>query len=769
MKRTMWKRFGVCLLSAAMAVSMAGCGGEKGTDKNIQDQGPAVIKEIENPEWVYVAEDFDLQFDAAAYDMTILGDHIYSVLYDSTPDGNGISSLVKTSLLDGSKQEILTLGDGGNIGNYCVDKDDNVYVMNYAWNMDEITGEYSSEQSLVKYDKDGSEIFRMPLDEILQKEGLDYINYCMVDGENHLFLINDTKVLLMDSEGKAAGSVEIGTGMDSWMNNALLGDDGKVYLSMYEYNETGVKYKLVSLDFASKSIGKTYDNVPRFDNISASGHGTFFICDEAKLSEYDPVKGETTKICDWLDCNIVGSNVANVASLSDGRILVTEVNWSENSDAFYTLSKKAGSEVAAKIPVVVATMGYDTTLANAAVKFNKSNDKYKIVLKTYVDYNGTWTENTWSDAVTAMNNDITSSNCPDIIDLDGAGINIQKLTQKGVFEDLTPYLEKSTKYKRSDFFESVLGTYEYDGKLVGIPKTFSLETLVGGAELAGKNGWTLDEMMAYAEKHPGKLLLNSNKTGAVYYMLMNSGSRFINRETGECDFNSPEFIKILEFANTFPAEYFYDEEYSEPSMIQNGDLLLAGAYMYDFREVQLYNEMFMQNAAFIGYPTDDGSNGVIMQANGGYGITSKSPDKEGAWEFLEFFLSLGSDTDWSYGFSSIKSVFEEAAEAACVVEYWTDEDGNVILDEDGNPYEMNAGGGVGFGDGWTYTYHTPTKEEVAVIKGLVEGAKPGILFDEQIMTIISEESEGLFAGSKKASDVAAVIQSRAQIYMDENN
>lgn len=74
-----------------------------------------------------------------------------------------------------------------------------------------------------------------------------------------------------------------------------------------------------------------------------------------------------------------------------------------------------------------------------------------------------------------MNNDITSgAGCPDILDL--SNLDVKELASKGVFEDMTPYLEKSSVLSKDDFFENIVNSYTYDGKLVGIPKSFTLST-----------------------------------------------------------------------------------------------------------------------------------------------------------------------------------------------------------------------------------------------------------------------------------------------------
>ena len=57
--------------------------------------------------------------------------------------------------------------------------------------------------------------------------------------------------------------------------------------------------------------------------------------------------------------------------------------------------------------------------------------------------------------------------------------------------------------KRGDLFESVLNAYTIGGTLCTIPVSFQVSTLVGRvSELGEEPGWTMAEMMAYAEQYP---------------------------------------------------------------------------------------------------------------------------------------------------------------------------------------------------------------------------------------------------------------------------
>ena len=109
----------------------------------------------------------------------------------------------------------------------------------------------------------------------------------------------------------------------------------------------------------------------------------------------------------------------------------------------------------------------------------------------------------------------------------------------------------------------------------------------------------------------------------------------------------------------------------------------------------------------------------------------------------------------------------EAAEAV-KIQYYTDDNGEYILDEEGNPIQMNTGGGMSYEDGWSIEFTVPTQQEVDTIVSIIENARPISAQNEEIMKIINEEVEGFFSGQKPVKDVADIIQRRVQMYVDEN-
>ena len=254
----------------------------------------------------------------------------------------------------------------------------------------------------------------------------------------------------------------------------------------------------------------------------------------------------------------------------------------------------------------------------------------------------------------------------------------------------------------------------------------------------------------------------------LYNCMMYSQDSFIDWGSQSCNFNNQEFKDMLEFISRFPEEYEWKEDdLSEPSKIQKGYVLLSNASIYNFNEIQVYNAMFGGDINCIGFPTADGSAGSVIQPDAVYAISVKSGVKDAAWSFLEFYLDSPRTDIW--GFPTDKTKLEKMAAEAVKVEYVTDAEGKPLLDENGEPIAANGVSSMSYQDGWSYTYHQATQEEVDTVMGVIEEAKPATSVDTEIQNIILEEAAPFFKGQKTVDEVAGIIQNRVQTYVNENS
>ena len=571
--KTICRRVLGLALSAAMALSLAACGNSSGG-------------ETEKKEWVWVPEFITIDDENVSfYDMQLVGDSLCYQSYDYDEETEtSTQSICRYSLADGNitKTPLNYVEEKNwNLNRLVYAQDGSMYGTTNVYNEDYT----KSETFLCKFDAEGKQIFAEDMTELVAES---YVDNMAIDGEGRIYVTGENNVWLFDADGNKRGTVSLGADVN-WIRAMGSGKDGKMYLCYYTSNGDTV---LCDIDFDGKKTGNTYENYPSSNsNALVPGIDKDFLAQDGnRVYEYDTKSQTSTELFTWLDSDINGNTVEKFWGLEDGRILAVASDWETNEKSIALLTKTKASEVPQKETIVIGSLYGGSDIQAAAVKFNKSNDKYRISIKGYLDFNswdGDDYEAYMADGMTRLNNDITSNNCPDILDL--SGLNIKQLAAKGVFEDLNGYLEKSEKLSREDFLENILEAYTLDGKLVSIPYRFQMSTVAGKAsEVGTEMGWSIDELVAYADAHPdAQLFDHMTKQQIMMYLMIYSADSFIDWSTGECHFDTDEFKSVLDFVNRFPDEADWNQEdMSTPNKIQKGQVLLYEVNVYDFNEVQ---------------------------------------------------------------------------------------------------------------------------------------------------------------------------------------
>ncbi len=758
----------VCLLSLTvlLLLSIVACG------KSGQEETGEGEAGTEMAEYVYVPQFYTLETseDGWINNSTLVGDKLYYNVYGYDEETKkSINFLAYRSLDDFDMEQKLDLQfsvenvENSDISWFQIDAAGNFYLIWNVYHMPENEEDYETEFSqdvyLAKYDSAGQELWTKDIKGIFDDPDNAYVGNMAVGKEGEVILTNEQTLFILDKEGNL--NKKVTTDVD-WVEALCTTETGKLLYMGYGMNGREIH----EVDIATGAKGAAYKNVPDMNScMKDAGNGKLYFAGYSELYEYDIATQESVPILSWIDSNIEGNYVHDLEILPDGRVLVFCDNYSSLPEVA-VLTKTPASEVVQKQVITFATLYDGTNLTEEIVKFNKSNNQYQIKMKYYIDSSAEWTETTYSDGLALLYADIISKDAPDIIDL--SGVDVASLVSKGAFEDLTPYLEKSTVANKTDFVESVLNAYNYNGVQVAVPTQFSIITLMGKSEQVGeKPGWKLDDVMALADQYPdADLLQYTSKEYALSMCLQYNSSSFIDFQAGTCSFNSPEFIKVLEFANRFPQEVNYNNDTSYPEMIQTGKVLLADVYFHDVQEFQMYKAMFEADVTCIGYPTVDGTPGVFITGENMCAVSAFSDCKEGAWAFVESTLKKSDDEYGRWMYPSRKEELEDLFEEAMKPEYQYDEDGNIMYDEDGNTIQCPK---TTWGyDNWEVQIYAATQEEVDSIKEMIAMARPLGGADQTIFTIINEEAASYFKGQKSAQDVADIIQSRVEVYVSEN-
>ena len=604
---------------------------------------------------------------------------------------------------------------------------------------------------LVQYDKDLNEISRKDITSVKkaveEEGGYFYFSSFAMTADGNICVCSDDNIYVMDEEGNILFKISVGTWIDSVVSTA----DGQVLV--FYYNEENNRV-VSTVDFDAKKLSDPLEHFPISNSrrIYDAPDGRFYVNGETELYLYD-LKTDTAEVAlNWIDCDIDSDNIVGVAVLEDGTIVAVSADYEYTDNSMKVtlevakLVKTPASEVKQKTYLTLSMLYLDYNVKSEIIKFNKTNPDYRITVKTYVndDYSN------YEEAVTQFSTDLASGSVSDIFVGNGYDIDVSNLASKGSFADLYQFIDKDADINREDFIPSALKALETNGKLYMIGDSFSVNTVIGATSVVGdRNGWTIKDVVEVQNKYPDSDLFEyCTRDSILEYFINYAGDSFYDSKTGECHFDSEDFVAVLELAKRYPVDFNYDEDRpSTPALLRSKKVLLEQMNIYDFEELQLYEALYSEPITVIGYPTSTGT-GSSARFDTLMAISSKSKQQEGAWEFIKTFLTEEAQSNLSYTIPVTQKAFDAMLEKAK----------NRPSDESYSWWYDDTEVKIG--------KLTETQEKMIV--DAVNNVSSIISPDVQLYTIISEEAAAYFEGQKSASEVASIIQSRAQIYINEN-
>ena len=617
----------------------------------------------------------------------------------------------------------------------------------YKQFLDNMYGEYKSKYSVQAYDADGNQIYDADLSELIGDNGNTSSILADADGNAYLSLEswgeNDSSYFIevLDKDGKDKGKIAL----DNWSDGLVMLSDGRIGVS--SYGDTGREIDIIDKDTMALSdekieIGSDFKGI--------KDENTMYVSDGSSIYLYNVKTGDKEKYLTWVDCNILSSSVTSFGSLSDGRMAVLTRNWSNRTNQTETevalIEEVDKSEIPESTKINVACLYIDSDLEERVIEFNKKSQDAKISIKSYFDDNMEY-----EDMVNNFTTAVASDKSIDMVVFDSYA-QMANYASKGLLTDLYALMDGDSDVTKADFIPSVLSSCEFSGKLVALPQTFSINTVVGKTSDVGDTpGWTLDDVKALlASKEDGTQLFYGMTRSDILDFCLNLGYKeFINMEDATCSFDNEDFVDVLEFAAMFPENFEYEEDVDETVLLNTGKVLLSAYGISDFDQIQMYREIFGGELTYIGYPTNEG-NGAMLNLSSLMGITENCSDKAATWSFMRQFYTAKSDEEIQqlYNFPVRQSDFDKFCENA--------------MKED-----ENGGSSWGWGS-FDVEIKPATQEDIDAVKDLLNNttAVYGALTSD-VKSIIEEDTAAFFAGQKSAQEVAESIQSRVQIYLSE--
>ena len=616
---------------------------------------------------------------------------------------------------------------------------------------------------------DGTEEKRVILNDVLTEalgenwQDNFYPNNFVLDDQGRVYLSGGQTIVALEADGSFRKVLEF----PNWMEAMVRLNDGRIGVAYY--GDSGEQLTVLDTENVALDEEQSYPVANAWNLIVGGGDYDFYYTNGSNFMGYKLADGKAEKVLNWINADVDPSNVDRAFVMEDGQIVCLSTEWNEKTGESTTslvlVNKVPASSLPQRTVITLATMYLDWNLRRMIVKFNRSNPDYRIEIRDYSEYN---TEEDYEAGLTKLNTEIMAGNVPDILNLNG--LSAGKLATRGILADLMPYLSADEELK-DQMFGNVLNALMTDGKLYRTASSFNIQTVMGASSVVGdKPGWTLEQFNAALKQMPAgcePFSQGTTRDSILSYCLSMEMNKLVDWSTGVCAFDTPVFTDILRFANQFPKDMDWEnmEWEDDTERVASGQQMLMQVWLSDFESYQMYEAIFGGEATFIGFPTSEGTGNMFSFDDSGYAICAKSKVKDAAWQFLRTMMTAEYQEENGWGLPTNRIAFEKKLKDAMTPEYQRDANGNFVLDENGEKIEISKGSW-----GWgslIVEIKALTQAQADKIMELVNTTTKVQNYDDELISMITNESEAFFTGQKSAEDVGRLLQSKMTIYINE--
>lgn len=534
--------------------------------------------------------------------------------------------------------------------------------------------------------------------------------------------------------------------------------DGRIYLIM-EDEEDGSR-KLLELDpatgFTTEQDRVHLKNSKIERQMLGAGQDSLLVFDGDTRIGYEILKlevndGSMTCIFSFTGTSYSfdhpGMKLQNFRIMEDESI---EMLWTDVNGTSAICEKLRMSKVE-KIPIILrGQFNADGWLSTQAALFNRTNSDYHVILE---DCGG---GNDPDDFARLTSIQIAAGKGPDIVYGGLMQDYIAGMVEKGALEDLSPYMEKSG-IREEDYFPFAFSTWRENDRIYGINARVMgmfgnrMDAEILDGDTASDINALTSALLSYREKAIFRPGWSSQKILDFFLEGTDTLWGMVDWEEGTCDFSGDLFAKILEIA----------ARYGDTGRNSEFPSIMEGRSFFNLFEFDGENDQEKAGKVTCGILFDDGCH-IGISSNAAMAINANSANKEGAWQFISFLL--GEEVQASDGFyvPVNKKVFDAWLNAQLeeVSDGKEKRIGYVIYEIVGEKVQITSKETV-------YTAEDITEEKAAEYTRTLEEARSYPIRTIPILTIIREEAEDYFNGSKTAEAVTALIANRVQLYLDE--
>ena len=759
-RKTLQKSFAAAMTAALLLNVCTGCslGGSKGATLEVSlehsySSEPLQIEGIERLSSIYAVGD---KMIVAGYNNDYSEDSyaVYNVTDNSTQPFSFAYSESLPEDTEASPIAVIATDDGGM----------KVLYSSYSFANDEYK---DLGMILETYDSNFQVVDTKKIDSVDGSEGFNNI---VPDPDGGYFATmydesGNPSLGVLDENFKKVKNVNVNS---TYISGVVTAKDGTCYVAYQDMEYNNVVGKI---DAEAGSVSTlTIEGMPSWYNEcipSTDEKYDFYITQSNSLYGVNAANGTCEEVINWINSDFTGDFVTNITQLLDGRFCIVSNSMDYTDSSMWLLSPRSEEELKDLELISMAVLYPDGNLINAVSNFNRTNDKYRIVVYDYSKFN---TDEDYEAGLNKFESDMTSGIVADMISLNG--LPYESLCNKGIFTDLDEFSENLTDDK---YFTNYFDSLRYGDKLYRLSFAFSVQTLLAKTEHVGEGTMDIKAFTELLKNMPEGMKPMSGditRDSIVNMFITSNLNSFVDVNSATCSFNSQEFIDLLEFSNTLPAESGMNYENMEDSdwnsywedegvAYLDDKALFYNEYISDlqssYRDQMTYFDQ--EPVTMCGFPiVNENDNGGRFESSFSLAISSNSKCKDVCWSFFEYMLSDDFQNQLTWYIPVSKSAFDAKAQEAMSPDTYIDENGNEQV-MDFTVYRGNT----------EVKVPEMTQEYVDKIKNYIEGVTVSSYYDEQLYTIVDEEVQKYFAGDQDAKQTSDVIQSRASLYLAEQH
>lgn len=751
-KRIILNRIMTIALTVVLSVCAVGCGRNNKKNDSVE-QG---VRYSYVPT-IYSIDDAN-DPNVSYYNFNAREDGIYYVRSEYGKDYKlEQCEVIRRNMYSGETEKIPVDTGHAEINAMTFDAEGNMVFLCAYINYDEDYNIVDSDYYILKTDRNGKELLHIDVNEVMrQNEGFAFASVLQVGPDGLYYLCDrDHKIIAVNEQGEVRYTL---TGED-YIMSFYMTSRGQLVTIQQSMNSGTFEIFAKTIDTDAGSWGRTYKNIPESYSQGTLGIGPnddLIIPSETAVFGYNLNGPELTEYLNYMDYDLIMDSIQAIHMMENGDVTLVNWNYSAEKVELILLRRVEAGAEAEKITLTIGGINFSEEIKQHVVEFNKANPDYRIKL---IEYAGGNTD--YETAEINMNAAVASGNGADMYVINTPDMG-RKYASKGLLVDLNQFIANDPEIRKEDYFENILTMYSYNGLCYGLMPQFWILTLVARtSDVGDKTRWTPEDVIELLKDNPDKCFApHMRKQDLMLSLISKNMDQYVNWETGECHFDSQEFIDILELANTAKSENeHYDED--EGMAFYRNEALANEYYIGDIDDIQLGNRLYREPVTYIGYPTQKEYGNMIVATGSSIAISSKCTAPDVAWSFVRYFILPEAQNRvgvWGYnGFPVLKSALADYLEAEMTPEYYTNEQGEQVESLD----QWNV-------DGISIQIGAVTEEERDTLYYLIEHSNCESDYDVQMYSMISEEASAYFDGDKSAKDVAAIIQNRVSLYVKEN-